>query len=53
VGTGLGLAIVRELALAMGGDVAVATSSRGTDFTLRLPLPGANEHDVLHAFTEA
>jgi two-component system OmpR family sensor kinase len=54
VGTGLGLAIVRELALAMGGDVAVATSSSGTDFTLRLPLPErADEHDVLHAFTEA
>jgi signal transduction histidine kinase len=53
VGTGLGLAIVRELALAMGGDVAVASSSRGTAFTLRLPLPeSANEHDALHAVTE-
>ena len=54
VGTGLGLAIVRELALAMGGDVAVASSSGGTEFTLRLPLPErTNEHDALHAFTEA
>jgi two-component system OmpR family sensor kinase len=54
VGTGLGLAIVRELALAMGGDVAAASSSSGTEFTLRLPLPErAREHDPLHAFTEA
>jgi two-component system OmpR family sensor kinase len=53
VGTGLGLAIVRELAWAMGGDVAVTSSSGGTDFTIRLPLPGqANGRDVLHAFTE-
>jgi two-component system OmpR family sensor kinase len=54
VGTGLGLAIVRELARAMGGDVAVASSPSGTAFTIRLPLPGrANEREVLHAFTEA
>jgi two-component system sensor histidine kinase BaeS len=45
VGTGLGLAIVRELAIAMGGDVAVASSPEGTAFTLRLP--------TLHAFTRA
>jgi len=54
VGTGLGLAIVRELALAMGGDVAVASSASGAEFTLRLPLPDrANGHDLLHAFTDA
>jgi two-component system sensor histidine kinase BaeS len=51
VGTGLGLAIVRELALAMGGDVAVATSSTGTAFTVRLPVP--ERATGLHAFTEA
>jgi two-component system, OmpR family, sensor kinase len=54
VGTGLGLAIVRELALAMGGDVAVASSASGAEFTLRLPLPDrANGYDALHAFTDA
>ena len=54
VGSGLGLAIVRELALAMGGDVAVASSSTGTAFTIRLPLPErANERGALHAFTGA
>jgi signal transduction histidine kinase len=38
VGSGLGLAIVRELARAMDGDVAVASSASGTEFTIRLPL---------------
>jgi two-component system OmpR family sensor kinase len=46
VGTGLGLAIVRELAVAMGGDVRVASSTAGTRFTISLPQPNA-----LHAFT--
>jgi signal transduction histidine kinase len=54
VGTGLGLALVRELVQAMSGDVDVASSSSGTEFTIRLPVPGAaNVRDVLHAFTEA
>jgi two-component system sensor histidine kinase BaeS len=46
VGTGLGLAIVRELTLAMGGDVRVASSPAGTTFTISLP-----QRDALHAFT--
>jgi signal transduction histidine kinase len=36
VGSGLGLAIVRQLATAMGGDVAVESSTLGTTFTVRL-----------------
>jgi two-component system sensor histidine kinase BaeS len=54
VGTGLGLAIVRELAHAMGGDVRVAASTTGTEFTIRLPLPtAANELHALHTFTQS
>jgi two-component system, OmpR family, sensor kinase len=54
VGTGLGLAIVRELARAMGGDVAVASSSIGTEFSIRLPVPERpSDRHVLHALTDA
>jgi signal transduction histidine kinase len=48
VGTGLGLAIVRELAVAMGGDVRVASSPAGTEFTISL-----QPADALHAFTRS
>ena len=40
VGTGLGLAIVRELAVALGGRINVASEpGRGTAFALHLPAP--------------
>jgi signal transduction histidine kinase len=51
VGTGLGLAIVRELAQAMGGDVAVVSSANGTEFAIRLRVPAGT--NGLHIFTEA
>ena len=54
VGTGLGLAIVRDLVHAMGGDIHVASSSAGTEFSIHLPVPTArDEIHALHAFTEA
>ena len=40
--------IVRELAVAMRGDVRVASSTAGTEFTISLPRP-----DDLHAFTQS
>lgn len=36
-GTGLGLYITRSLALALGGDITVASGSGGSTFTVRLP----------------
>ena len=36
-GTGLGLAVVKAVVAAHGGEVAVHTSDRGTNFSLQLP----------------
>ena len=41
-GTGLGMAITRSIAEMMGGSISVETEKdRGTEFTVRLPLKGA------------
>src|SRR5919197_446646 len=40
-GSGLGLAIARELALRMGGELALGSRGGRTEFTLRLPDEGA------------
>jgi sigma-B regulation protein RsbU (phosphoserine phosphatase) len=37
-GVGLGLYIIRQIALAHGGDITVASDSKQTRFTLTLPL---------------
>jgi signal transduction histidine kinase/DNA-binding response OmpR family regulator len=43
-GAGLGLAIVKKLALAMGGEVGVASRpGHGASFWVELPLPAAEE----------
>jgi signal transduction histidine kinase len=46
LGSGLGLAIVKQLAIAMGGDVAVQSGPGGTTFEVRLraQLPGAEPY---------
>jgi two-component system sensor histidine kinase BaeS len=50
VGTGLGLAIVKELALAMGGDVAVESRPGTlTVFTVRLRMPKVSARETLPA----
>lgn len=40
-GVGLGLYIVREIAIAHGGEVVVASNGSGTTFTIRLPVGSA------------
>jgi len=45
-GAGLGLAIVKKLALAMGGEVGVASRpGHGASFWVELPLPAAQDGD--------
>lgn len=39
-GTGLGLSIARDLVVAHGGDIEVASSPAGTTFTVSIPEPG-------------
>ena len=52
-GTGLGLAIARDLARAMGGDLAVASvHESGSSFVLVLPGPAQVGEDTLAAVLE-
>ena len=44
-GTGLGLSIVHGIVTRAGGRVEVASSSKGTTFTVRLPLVGKENKD--------
>lgn len=44
-GTGLGLSVVKAVAASHGGDVAIATSERGTCFTIQLPADSAGKDD--------
>jgi two-component system sensor histidine kinase FlrB len=44
-GTGLGLSVVKAVAASHGGDVAIATSERGTCFTIQLPTGSVGKDD--------
>ena len=41
-GSGLGLAIARELALRMGGGLAMSSRAGDTNFVLELPAPAGD-----------
>ncbi|HSP27287.1 MAG TPA: HAMP domain-containing sensor histidine kinase [Ilumatobacteraceae bacterium] len=45
IGSGIGLAVARELAVALGGDISAGNGpAGGAVFTVRLPIPGQDQH---------
>ncbi|GAD02675.1 sensor histidine kinase [Agarivorans albus] len=45
-GTGLGLAVVNSVVKAHHGSIELESNSKGSCFTVRLPLPEAHHHDL-------
>jgi signal transduction histidine kinase len=48
-GTGLGLPLVHGIVHDHHGDITVKTSSRGTEFVIRLPVPGPQPAQSAHS----